>query len=68
MTMTDLALTAVRSRQFRQWKDFRALYAEWRQRARSRGELAMLDDRELRDIGLTRMEANKEFEKPFWEA
>ena len=38
----------------------------WRDRARTRRQLAMLDDRLLRDIGITRLEARSEAEKPFW--
>lgn len=68
MTMMDLTLTVVRSRRLPQWRELRALLIEWRQRARSRRELAILDDRELWDMGLTRMDANNEAEKPFWEA
>lgn len=68
MTMMDLTFTAVRSRRLPQWRELRALLIEWRQRARSRRELAILDDRELWDMGLTRMDANNEAEKPFWEA
>jgi uncharacterized protein YjiS (DUF1127 family) len=68
MTMIDLTLTVVRSRRLPQWSEFRALLIEWRQRARSRRELMTLDDRELWDMGLTRMEAGNEACKPFWEA
>jgi uncharacterized protein YjiS (DUF1127 family) len=39
---------------------------EWRQRARDRGQLAGLDDRMLRDIGLTRADAEFLSNKPFW--
>jgi len=42
--------------------------AEWRNRARSRHELANLSDRQLRDIGLSRYSANFESSKPFWRA
>jgi uncharacterized protein YjiS (DUF1127 family) len=38
----------------------------WRERARTRRQLAMLDDRLLHDIGLTRVDAWSEAEKPFW--
>jgi uncharacterized protein YjiS (DUF1127 family) len=38
----------------------------WRERARMRHQLAMLDDRLLRDIGITRLQARSEAEKPFW--
>ena len=45
---------------------FRAAVAEWRRRARSRTQLARLGERDLRDIGLTPMEAAREYAKPFW--
>ena len=37
----------------------------WRERARSRQQLCALDDRMLRDIGLTREDAGYELLKPF---
>ncbi len=40
----------------------------WRERARKRHLLASLDDRMLRDIGLTRAEVMSEASKPFWRA
>lgn len=41
---------------------------EWHFRHRSRVKLASLDDRMLRDIGITRTEALQEAGKPFWRA
>lgn len=38
----------------------------WQERARQRRELAQLDDRMLRDIGLTRSDVYRETSKPFW--
>jgi len=38
----------------------------WRQRSRERAELARLDDRMLRDIGMTRGDVWQEINKPFW--
>jgi uncharacterized protein YjiS (DUF1127 family) len=38
----------------------------WRQRRASRDELARLDPRLLRDIGLTPADAWLEINKPFW--
>jgi len=38
----------------------------WRTRAHTRTELAALDDRMLRDIGLTRADIYREYCKPFW--
>ena len=40
--------------------------ASWIERARQRDALAGLDDGLLRDIGITRVEAARECEKPFW--
>lgn len=40
----------------------------WRRRVRGRRELASLDDRMLRDIGLSRFEVEAEGRKPFWRA
>lgn len=39
---------------------------EWEERARQRRRLSELDDRMLRDIGLTRADVSREVEKPFW--
>jgi uncharacterized protein YjiS (DUF1127 family) len=38
----------------------------WRERARQRNQLAQLDSRMLRDIGITPSEAARECDKPFW--
>ncbi len=38
----------------------------WRQRAHGRQELARLDHRALRDLGLTESGARFEANKPFW--
>jgi uncharacterized protein YjiS (DUF1127 family) len=43
-----------------------ATLREWRRRTRERGELAELDDRMLKDIGLTRADAEFSSNKPFW--
>lgn len=39
----------------------------WRHNYASRQDLANLDSRALRDIGLTRLDALKESYRPFWE-
>jgi uncharacterized protein YjiS (DUF1127 family) len=39
---------------------------EWRRRSRDRAQLAMLDERMLRDIGLSRSDVLAETDKPFW--
>src|SRR5690348_5980055 len=38
----------------------------WRRRSRDRSRLAELDDRMLKDIGLTRTDAEFLINKPFW--
>jgi len=66
MSMLDLTPTVVRSRRLPKWSEFQAVLVEWRQRMRSRYELSMLDDGGLWDMGLTRMDAEQEADKPFW--
>lgn len=45
-----------------------ALLRLWRRRRRDRRELTRLDDRTLKDIGLTRGDAEFLINKPFWRA
>jgi uncharacterized protein YjiS (DUF1127 family) len=40
----------------------------WRDRFRGRQQLVLLDDHALRDIGITRLQAEAEANKPFWRA
>ena len=40
--------------------------AEWQERNRMRHGLATMDERLLRDIGLTRDDVRLELRKPFW--
>ena len=39
---------------------------QWQQRAEQRKALLALDDRILKDIGITRADVVREAEKPFW--
>jgi uncharacterized protein YjiS (DUF1127 family) len=43
-----------------------ATLREWRRRMRDRARLAELDERMLRDIGITRTDAAFLINKPFW--
>jgi len=43
-----------------------ALFDTWRQRSRDRRALALMDERSLRDLGLTHYEVFYEVRKPFW--
>jgi uncharacterized protein YjiS (DUF1127 family) len=38
----------------------------WRSRARERRALARFSERDMRDLGLNRMDIVRECEKPFW--
>jgi uncharacterized protein YjiS (DUF1127 family) len=40
----------------------------WQERAQARRNLARLDDRMLRDIGVARADVWQELDKPFWRA
>ena len=40
--------------------------ASCRRRSRQRAQLVTLDERALKDIGATRLEARREWRKPFW--
>jgi uncharacterized protein YjiS (DUF1127 family) len=44
----------------------RVALREWRSRRNGRLELARFDERMLRDIGLTRVDAEYEINKPLW--
>jgi uncharacterized protein YjiS (DUF1127 family) len=44
------------------------LLLAWQTRAAERGQLAAMDDRLLRDVGLTRSDVERERSKPFWSA
>ena len=47
-------------------RSFMALLAVWRHRSRTRQELMMMTDRELRDLGIRRDDVLYEVRKPFW--
>ncbi len=46
----------------------REAFALWRRRARERSELAAMNAPDLRDIGISRAQAEFEIRKPFWRA
>ena len=45
---------------------FLQLLRLWRQRARTRRQLALLDERLLADAGISHGERTSELDKPFW--
>jgi uncharacterized protein YjiS (DUF1127 family) len=48
------------------WRAFRGVVWSWLERSSQRRALGQLDDRLLRNIGLTRTQALREVAKPFW--
>ncbi|WP_119168801.1 DUF1127 domain-containing protein [Algihabitans albus] len=42
------------------------LFIAWQDRANQRHDLAEMDDRLLRDVGLDRLDVEREIAKPFW--
>ena len=42
--------------------------AEWQERHEQRAHLAGMDDRMLKDIGVSSVDAAREADKPFWKA
>ena len=55
----DLSLTAL-------GKAFLDMVVAWQDRSRERAQLAGLDDRLLRDMGLTRSDVDRELNKALW--
>ncbi|MDP6345161.1 MAG: DUF1127 domain-containing protein [Alphaproteobacteria bacterium] len=65
--MTDITITGMKIR--REFGGFDRLVERlrlWRRRAQGRAQLARFDDRQLRDIGLSRAGQAWEVGKPFW--
>lgn len=50
------------------FKKFVNTTRNWKKRHDMRHELAMLDERSLRDMGIDRYLASREARKPFWRA
>jgi uncharacterized protein YjiS (DUF1127 family) len=50
------------------WSKLESLVREWWHRVRSRYELESLSERDLADMGMTRIDAFNEIQKPFWQA
>jgi uncharacterized protein YjiS (DUF1127 family) len=48
------------------WHSLFALIVEWRRRACTRRQIALLDERTIRDLGLARSQVLFEMQKPFW--
>ncbi len=55
------------NRYLSEWAVLVSLVRLWRLRAAQRRQLASLDDRLLKDIGVSRYEVNAELQKYFWQ-
>ncbi len=67
--MTDATLSqSIKCHSSGRLTQVRAAFALWRRRARERSELAAMNAHDLRDIGISRAEAEFEIRKPFWRA
>jgi len=62
-----LHLRALPRPQLGSWPRFVRLLALWRERSRSRHQLAQLETRDLEDVGLTRLDQQRECAKWFWQ-
>ncbi len=49
------------------WRRVVRMLAVWYDRESGRRQLARLDGRALRDIGITQAQANVEVDRPFWQ-
>ena len=49
-------------------KKVKAIFSNWNKRWNARNQLAKLDDRLLKDMGLYRHDVEYEINKPFWKA
>jgi uncharacterized protein YjiS (DUF1127 family) len=56
-----------RSRLFSRWTEVKRYLVECVRRVRSRYDLITLSERDLADMGMTRLDAFNESIKPFWE-
>ena len=50
------------------WSQVEETIHTWRERIRSRQELAHWSERDLHDVGISRSDIMHETEKPFWRA
>jgi uncharacterized protein YjiS (DUF1127 family) len=44
----------------------RRLWRQWRRRSSDRRQMAQFANRELRDLGITQSEVERELARPFW--
>ena len=67
MSVISLSKTATPTYRLPSWSDLKSLFDEWRHRIGSRCQLESLSERDLADMGMTRVDAFNEIQKPFWQ-
>ena len=68
MSVISLSKIAAPTYRLPRWSQLEALFGEWWHRTMSRYELEGLSERDLADMGMTRIDAFNEIQKPFWQA
>jgi len=66
--MISLGIGVTRLGRLPHWSKLAVLFAVWQQRLQFRYEVERLSERDLADMRLTRLDAVRETQKPFWEA
>ena len=67
-TFASAAALALPAQRRSWWRQSLQRVRRWRRRAEERRALAAMSMRDLRDIGLTPLDAWREANKPFWRA
>ena len=67
MAVISLSRIATPTCRLQGWSKLAASFGEWWQRTISRYELESLSERDLADMGMTRLDAFNEIQKPFWQ-
>jgi uncharacterized protein YjiS (DUF1127 family) len=66
--MAVISFTRIASQSYRlRGSKVKALFGEWWYRLISRYELESLSERDLADMGMSRIDAFNEIQKPFWQ-
>jgi uncharacterized protein YjiS (DUF1127 family) len=67
MNVMSLSKKAAPTYRLPSWSDLKSLFDEWWHRIRSRCQLESLSERDLADMGMNRIDAFDEIQKPFWQ-
>jgi len=67
MSFISVSKTATPTHRVPCWSELEVLIGEWWHRITSRYELESLSERDLADMGMDRIDAFNEIQKPFWQ-